>query len=72
MHCLISRLNNAKKQNKKNNTKQNKKVMRRYSCQSVQTFDIGVKKINNAFKFSKKKNPKNANAIKYDTTVERI
>lgn len=45
--------------------------MRRYSCQSVQTFDIGVKKSKMHLSFLKKKQ-KNANAIKYDIAVERI
>lgn len=45
--------------------------MRRYSCQSVQTFDIGVKKPKMHLSF-KKKQQKNTNAIKYDTAVERI
>lgn len=44
-----------RKKKKKNNAKQNEEVIRRYSCQSVQKCDIGVKKNKNAFKFSKKK-----------------
>lgn len=46
--------------------------MRRFSSQIVQKFDIGVKQISNAFKFSKKKLNKNTSAIYYDTAVGRI
>lgn len=46
-----------RKKKKKNNANQNEEVIRRYSCQSVQKCDIGVTKIKNPFKFSKKKTP---------------